>query len=130
MQKSCIRIVEELESLTVTDAVRLLPASTQNADFGLEIWLSSAHGKSIARQVKSMRSIKAWKNILGTYLYEAMIESIFRKLEVDKGISRTSAVSVTFPDGRDGNHDSKLKIFISSQHGTEIWTKAYPHPQT
>lgn len=128
MQASCIRNAEKLDSLTVTDAVCLLPPSAEDADFGLEIWLSSAHGKSIDRQVKGMRSIEAWESILGTYLYEAMTESIFRKSEVDRGISLTSAARVTFPDGRGGNHDSKLEVLINFQNGTEIWTNAYPDP--
>lgn len=128
MQKSCIRNAEEVKGLTLTDAVRLLPPSAQHADFGLEIWLSSAHGESIAHQVNSMRSIEAWESILGTYLYGAMTESRSRKSEVDRGIPRTSAARVTFPNGRDGNHDSKLKVLISFEKGTEIWTNAYPNP--
>jgi hypothetical protein len=125
VQKSCIRNAEESEFLTITDAVCLLLPSAQDADFGLEIWLSSAHGESIALQVNRTESIEAWESTLGTYLYKAMTESLFRNSEVDRGISSTSAARVTFPNGRDGTLDSKLKVMISFQSGTEIWTNCW-----
>ncbi|KAI1562078.1 hypothetical protein A1F97_05632 [Pyrenophora tritici-repentis] len=126
IQESCMRKAEEQKGLRLTDTVRLLPPSEQHEDFGLEIWLHLSVGESIAQQVKDMRSIEDWKIILGNYLYRAMLESRFRKSEEDKSISRTSAARISFPNGKDLDHDSRLAILISFEKGTEIWSRAFP----
>ncbi|KAF2844422.1 hypothetical protein T440DRAFT_473416, partial [Plenodomus tracheiphilus IPT5] len=126
IQESCMRKAEDQKGLRLTDTVRLLPPSEQHEDFRLDIWLSLSVGESIAQQVKNMSSIEEWKVILGSYLYRAMLESRFRKSEEDKGISRTSAARIFFPNSKDLEHDSKLAILISFEKGTEIWSKAFP----
>jgi hypothetical protein len=121
-----MRNAEEQQGLILTDTVRLLPPSEHREDFGLRIWLCSSLGELAAQQVKNMRSIEEWESILGNYLYRAMLESRFRKAEEGNSISRTSAAMISFPNGKDLGHDSKLEVLISYQKGTEIWTNAFP----
>lgn len=129
IQESCIRKAEERNGLRLTDAVRMLPPFEENEDFGLEIWLCLPLGESIAEKVKHMTSIEEWETILGNSLYTAMLQSKFRKSEEERNILRSSAARISFPDGRDRDHDSKLAILISFEYGTEIWSNAYPKQQ-
>jgi hypothetical protein len=125
VKASCMRISEELNGETCTAAVRIYLPSVEHADFGLEIWLSEVQGNYIAHQVESMTSIEDWKNILGTYLYGAMMESRMRKSEVALGITRTGAARISPLSNEHGNQDWNLKVLMSYPKGTEVWISAY-----
>jgi hypothetical protein len=122
IQASSMRKEEDSSRLTRTVALYL--ARDTGADFVLEAWISSAHGRAIAAEVREMSSIESWKPILGEPLYAAMKASKTRTMEEEgTGRLRTRSVRLSSPDG--DRHDCKVAIRINFEVGRKIWQECY-----
>lgn len=122
---SCMRCQEkERRCMRFTDTVRLYVAYRKGEDIKLEIWVCASIGKDILQA--TIISAEGLRSVLGSYLFEAMKSSNWRKEQERKEVyDFNGAVNISFPGEHDGS-DCKMEVLLGSEMGLDFYKNVFP----
>ncbi|KAH9905216.1 hypothetical protein F4778DRAFT_697863 [Xylariomycetidae sp. FL2044] len=109
----------EASQITLTDTVRLHLASQEGEDFKLAIWVTALTGEMVSAAKST--SVNELRDVLGDYLFEAMVASSKRRGEQ---MSICTSAVLVMPGSKDD--DFKIEIMLCFGVGKEIYANMYP----